>query len=63
MIKRIEFTLNLADPQEAAIYRALRPSLRYRRGGAVIRQALGEHLVNQHALVQTNKQETTDEQA
>lgn len=45
MIKRIEFTLNLADPHEAAIYRALRPSLRYRRGGAVIRQALEAHLV------------------
>jgi len=45
MIKRIEFTLNLADPKEAAIYRALKPSLRYRRGGAVIRQALGEHLI------------------
>lgn len=65
MIKRIEFTLNLADPQEAAIYRALKPSLRYRRGGAVIRQALGEHLVSQqHPTVQINKQEkVSDEQA
>lgn len=41
MFKRIEFSLNLNDPQEARIYRALQPSLRYRRGGAVIRQALG----------------------
>ena len=41
MIKRIEFSLNLEEPQEAHIYRALLPSLRYRRGGAVIRQALG----------------------
>lgn len=58
MIKRIEFTLNLADPQEAAIYRALKPSLRYRRGGAVIRQALGNHLVSvQRPSNHTNKQE------
>ncbi len=41
MIKRIEFSLNLEEPQEAHIYRALLPSLRYRRGGVVIRQALG----------------------
>jgi hypothetical protein len=41
MIKRIEFSLNLEEPQEAHIYRALLPSLRYRRGGAIIRQALG----------------------
>ncbi len=40
MHKRIEFILNLDDPHEAAIYRALRPSLKYRRAGAVIRQAL-----------------------
>ena len=38
--KRIEFTLNLEDPNEAALYQALRPSLRGRRAGAVIRQAL-----------------------
>lgn len=41
MFKRIEFSLNLNDPHEARIYRALLPSLRYRRGGVVIRQALG----------------------
>lgn len=41
MFKRIEFSLNLADPQEARLYRALLPALRYRRGGVVIRQALG----------------------
>ena len=40
MFKRIEFTLNMEDPNEAALYRALRPSLRGRRAGAVIRQAL-----------------------
>lgn len=44
MLKRIEFSLNLNDPQEATIYRALLPALRYRRGGAVIRQALGAFL-------------------
>ena len=43
MIKRIEFSLNLADPTEAQIYRELLPSLRYRRGGAMIRQALGTY--------------------
>ena len=65
MIKRIEFTLNLADPQEAAIYRALKPSLRYRRGGAVIRQALGAQLVSQpRPLIQIGQQErVNDEQA
>jgi hypothetical protein len=42
MLKRIEFSLNLNDPHEARIYRALLPSLRYRRGGAVIRRALGD---------------------
>jgi hypothetical protein len=45
MIKRIEFTLNLEDPNEAAIYHELSLSLRYRRGGAVIRQALKDYLV------------------
>lgn len=40
MFKRIEFTLNMEDPDEAALYRALRPSLRGRRAGTVIRQAL-----------------------
>ncbi len=43
MIKRIEFTLKLDDPNEAAIYQALRPSLKYRRAGALIRAALNVH--------------------
>ncbi|MCB9453103.1 MAG: hypothetical protein H6672_16835 [Anaerolineaceae bacterium] len=46
IIKRIEFTLNLDDPREAAIYRALQPALRYRRAGAIIRQALDTLLVS-----------------
>jgi len=45
MIKRIEFTLNLDDPREAAIYQALRPAIKYRRAGAIIRAALNAHLV------------------
>lgn len=45
MLKRIEFSLNLNDPHEARIYRALLPALRYRRGGAVIRQALGAFFI------------------
>jgi hypothetical protein len=40
MFKRIEFTLNMEDPNEAELYQALRPSLRGRRVGGVIRQAL-----------------------
>jgi hypothetical protein len=44
MIKRIEFTLNLDDPGEAAIYRALQIPLTHRRAGAVIRQALDVYL-------------------
>lgn len=43
MFKRIEFTLNLEDPDEAALYHALRLSLRGRPAGAVIRQALKLH--------------------
>lgn len=46
MIKRIEFHLNLDDPREAAIYQALKPSIRYRRAGEVIRQALDRLLIN-----------------
>jgi hypothetical protein len=42
MIKRIEFTLNLNDPREAELYRCLKPALRHRRAGAVIRQALNQ---------------------
>jgi len=66
MIKRIEFSLNLDDPREAAIYRALKPSLRYRRAGAVIRQALDSLLIGED--VQPNpqlsaKQENQHEQA
>lgn len=66
MIKRIEFTLNLEDPREARIFHALKPSLRYRRGGAVIRQALGNYLIaeKQEAFVTEDSQEkVADEQA
>lgn len=64
MIKRIEFTLNLNDPREAEIYHALRPSLRYRRAGAVIRQALGTFLVSEERRPAHEAQErSTNEQA
>lgn len=68
MIKRIEFTLNLDDPREAAIYRALQPALHYRRAGAVIRQALDTLLITEsvqppHALHPFNPQEDTHKQA
>jgi len=55
MIKRIEFTLNLDDPREAAIYQALRPSLKYRRAGAIIRAALNTHLVKPETVRDTHK--------
>jgi hypothetical protein len=66
MIKRIEFSLNLDDPREAAIYRALKPSLRYRRAGAVIRQALDSLLIGEDVHPQPRvytKQESQHEQA
>ena len=70
MIKRIEFSLNLEDPREAAIYRALKPSLRYRRAGSVIRQALDSLLITetvppQSASIrrQNSPQESNHEQA
>ncbi|MDL5054920.1 hypothetical protein QQ056_15380 [Oscillatoria laete-virens NRMC-F 0139] len=66
MIKRIEFSLNLDDPREAAIYRALKPSLRYRRAGAVIRQALDSLLISEDVQTQlqvSTKQENQHEQA
>ena len=66
MIKRIEFSLNLEDPQEAKIYHALLPSLRYRRAGAVIRQALGAQLVEDELRAKpfslVNQPEDTREQ-
>ena len=66
MIKIIEFTLNLEDPREARIFHALKPSLRYRRGGAVIRQALGDYLIaeKQEAFMSEDRQEkVANEQA
>ena len=69
MIKRIEFSLNLEDPREAAIYRALKPALRYRRAGAVIRQALdsllisGEDEQELRPVQPTTQQESAHEQA
>ncbi len=65
MIKRIEFSLNLDDPREAAIYRTLKPSLRYRRAGAVIRQALDSLLISedfQPKSQSSSKQENNHEQ-
>lgn len=68
MIKRIEFSLNLDDPREAAIYHALKPSLNYRRAGAVIRQALDGLLINDNTqkpqiLHFSNDRENCHEQA
>jgi hypothetical protein len=66
MIKRIEFSLNLDDPREAAIYHALKPSLRYRRAGAVIRQALDSLLISEDVQPKpqnSTKQENQHEQA
>ncbi len=44
MLKRIEFTLNLDDPTDAALFEALTLPLRHRRAGALIRQALAAYL-------------------
>jgi hypothetical protein len=66
MIKRIEFSLNLDDPREAVIYHALKPSLRYRRAGAVIRQALDSLLISEDVQLKpqvSTKQENQHEQA
>ena len=40
MNRRVEFTLNLDDPVERAIYETLSAALRHRRAGELIRQAL-----------------------
>jgi hypothetical protein len=45
MNRRIEFTLNLDDPQERAIFEALTSALRHRRAGELIRQALNAYLM------------------
>ncbi len=47
MIKRIEFTLNLDEPREAAIYQALKVALKRRRAGVLIRQALDNRLLQE----------------
>lgn len=46
MIKRIEFTLNLGEPTDAALYEALAGLLRHRRAGSLIRQALAAFLLD-----------------
>lgn len=63
MIKRIEFTLNLDDPQEAELFRALTPSLRYRRAGALIRHALQQYFEPAEAQVKAGITQTTKEQS
>jgi hypothetical protein len=63
MIKRIEFTLNLDDPQEAELFRALTPSLRYRRAGAVIRHALQLYFEPAEGQVNVGITQTTKEQS
>ena len=62
MIKRIEFHLNLDDPREAAIYQALKPSLRYRRAGEVIRQALDRLLISKGEVQKPQMLPLFDEQ-
>ncbi len=44
MNRRVEFSLNMDNPQEAALYDALADLLRHRRAGEVIRQALVSYL-------------------
>jgi hypothetical protein len=47
MLKRIEFTLNLDDPTDVALYEALAGLLCHRRAGALIRQALAAFLLDE----------------
>lgn len=54
-IKRIEFNLNLDDPEEAKIYELLRPSIQYRRAGAIIRHALAEYFQRRDGYVNKDK--------
>ncbi|MHB8629272.1 MAG: hypothetical protein ACYDBJ_24730 [Aggregatilineales bacterium] len=49
MNRRVEFTLNLDDPLENAIYEALAVALHRRRAGELIRQALTAFLFNNDA--------------
>ena len=51
MMKRIEFTLDLDDPHEEAIYKALRTALQRRRAGAIIRQALDAYLLGNQSRI------------
>jgi len=44
MNRRVEFSLNMDNPQEAALYDLLANLLRHRRAGEVIRQALTAYL-------------------
>lgn len=44
MNRRVEFSLNLDNPSEAALYEALSDLLRHRRAGEVIRHALTAYL-------------------
>jgi len=46
MNRRVEFSLNMDNPSEAALYEALHDLLRHRRAGEVIRQALSAYLFN-----------------
>ena len=55
MFEQIEFALNLDDPDEAALYYALRPSLRSRRAGSVIRQALARFYGDRQPPLMTQK--------
>lgn len=44
MNRRVEFSLNMDNPSEAALYDALSDLLRHRRAGEVIRHALSAYL-------------------
>jgi hypothetical protein len=45
MIRRIEFTLDMDDPLDAAIYKALSGDSKRRRAASTIRQALAAYLL------------------
>jgi len=63
MNRRVEFSLNMDNPQEAALYDALASLLRHRRAGEVIRQALSAYLFTDTHPISMRLDSSTPKQA
>jgi len=61
MNRRVEFSLNMDNPQEAALYDLLANLLRHRRAGEVIRQALTAYLFAETRPLAANVSRRADE--